>query len=159
MAVFSRFLTFFDAVFYFDLCLLANHVYVAKNIPRCLFLAAGRLRTFYTAVKCLLPISRLRLPACRNGHFEQFFFYFFGAVVIFYLYGQTMYILQKKNCPQKSFPGRGEFFRKFICFVTATRPLNYYDYKSTCGAKNMVCGIYRVQLFVYWRRVITPSCC
>ena len=130
-----------------------------KKYPKMSFPGRGEAPNILHGGKMLASHFEAEIAGLQKWPFWTVFFYFFGAVVIFYLYGQTMYILQKKNCPQKSFPGRGEFFRKFICFVTATRPLNYYDYKSTCGAKNMVCGIYRVQLFVYWRRVITPSCC
>ena len=109
MAVFSRFWPFWCSFCYCDSYLLANHVYFAKKIvPRRLFLAARRLQTFYTVVKCLLLISRMRLPACRNCRFSRFLTFFWSSFFIMtHIYRQTKYILQK-NCPQMSFPGRGE---------------------------------------------------
>jgi len=50
----------------------------------------------------------MRLPACRNGRFEQVLTCFAAVfVIVTHIYGQTMYNLQK-NCPQMSFPGRRE---------------------------------------------------
>ena len=100
MPVHSRFLTFFGAVFFYcDSYLLAKHVYFAtKKVPRCLFLVAERLQNFDTAVKCLLPISTMRLTASRNGRFQQVFDLFWHSFFIrACIYGQTMYYAQKMS--------------------------------------------------------------
>ena len=76
-----------------------------KIVPRCLFLAAGRLKTLDTAVKCLLLISRMRLPAWEMAVLSRFVS-FLGAVFLLWLIFMGKPIaFCKKKCPQMSFPG------------------------------------------------------
>ena len=63
---FQQVVTFFGAVFFIVTHIYRQTMYILQNdCSQMSFLAARRLQTFYTAVKCLLLISRMRLPAYR----------------------------------------------------------------------------------------------